>query len=337
MITVRSRLVVLLAAASSVGCTTPFDESGCQDISGIIGREYRFSFLSAVTSQPVDAEAGMQASSTFPEISRDYRETLIMGDHLCRAAEAGLIDSDVYESYLNAQLGALGAEAVRTGRATPEQAAARQAVAARQIEAAARRRADLDDEAIAQGARAASANDAQTNFSEARRIYDGVRENISNVPQSVGDPLGDAGYNELIARFDRLTTEINDIKTQRLASIAQDDQVLGFVLFAFNSDALDADAHRELDGIVRAGGLGSVYRVEGFADPSGPYAANIDLTQRRADAVANHLRSEGAANVVVTIASGRTDRFGPDARLNRRVTVSILRSTGPPAEDAATP
>ena len=59
------------------------------------------------------------------------------------------------------------------------------------------------------------------------------------------------------------------------------------VYFALNSDALTAESKAVLDNVK-----GSV-KVEGYASPEGTEKYNKELSQRRANVVAEYLRSKG--------------------------------------------
>jgi len=108
---------------------------------------------------------------------------------------------------------------------------------------------------------------------------------------------------------------------------------LGDVLFASDEAKLAADARRKLDPLVtrlKAQRQRHI-RVAGYADSSGAEATNLELSQRRADAVRDFLvanginpdritaRGYGEANPVGSnaTAAGRND--------NRRVEVLALR------------
>ncbi len=74
------------------------------------------------------------------------------------------------------------------------------------------------------------------------------------------------------------------------------------MLFAFDSAELTNDAKAMIDdGIARAGGkvrLTSIMRIEGHTDSTGPEAYNQQLSERRAQAVADYIVAN-ARNVTV--------------------------------------
>ncbi len=83
--------------------------------------------------------------------------------------------------------------------------------------------------------------------------------------------------------------------------------------------------------VVRTYYNGAAITVEGFADPAGSRAYNLDLSQRRADAVREFLAGRGVPPSLVTsvgYGSARQVRPGamrddPGAQLNRRVAFVI--------------
>ncbi len=81
---------------------------------------------------------------------------------------------------------------------------------------------------------------------------------------------------------------------------------------------------------------GTLLTVEGFADPAGSQSYNIDLSKRRADAVAAYLSQAGLGSVTIkTIGYGETrlvnanaERDDPGAQANRRVVFVIETKAG---------
>jgi len=70
------------------------------------------------------------------------------------------------------------------------------------------------------------------------------------------------------------------------------------VLFAPGSAELSPDAKARLDDIarsLRANAQGRSIVIEGYSDDSGAESANVDLSRRRADAVADYLAASGIA------------------------------------------
>ncbi|MGH9204563.1 MAG: OmpA family protein [Vicinamibacterales bacterium] len=81
---------------------------------------------------------------------------------------------------------------------------------------------------------------------------------------------------------------------------------------------------------------GTLVTIEGFADPAGGARYNIDLSKRRADAVAAYLSQAGLSSVTIkTIGYGETrqvnpkaERDDPGAMANRRVVFVVETKAG---------
>jgi outer membrane protein OmpA-like peptidoglycan-associated protein len=81
---------------------------------------------------------------------------------------------------------------------------------------------------------------------------------------------------------------------------------------------------------------GTLLTIEGFADPAGSTSYNIDLSKRRADAVAAYLSQAGLSSVTIkTIGYGESrqvnpnaERDEPGAQANRRVVFVIETKAG---------
>ena len=133
-------------------------------------------------------------------------------------------------------------------------------------------------------------------------------------------------------RINTLETRIGTINDNYTASETQS------ITFAVNSSNLSNQARSTLDTI--AGGAtrtatGYMIELQGFADSSGPETYNINLSQRRAEAVQRYIVTKnvplfrisilglGEANPV---ADNKT-RAGREQ--NRRVEVRVLRAAGP--------
>jgi outer membrane protein OmpA-like peptidoglycan-associated protein len=106
--------------------------------------------------------------------------------------------------------------------------------------------------------------------------------------------------------------------------------------FWFGSDELSEAARAELDQFAKAllDPLLRTYEfdIEGYTDASGDEARNVDLSVRRATAVARYLSSQGveASRLIIKgFGSERlaaTDRYSSD---NRRVEIHLAGSSSP--------
>ena len=82
------------------------------------------------------------------------------------------------------------------------------------------------------------------------------------------------------------------------------------LLFAFDSDALDATQRQlllDLGGSLAALGIGQL-RIEGHTDLKGSSGYNQQLSQRRAEAVAQVLRESALSGAQLTVRSRGKDR-----------------------------
>jgi outer membrane protein OmpA-like peptidoglycan-associated protein len=324
----RSALTGVLSLSIAACCHVPpksVDVSGCQDISGIVGREFRFSFAGLFRAPTTEASAGLIAGMTFPQISREYRETLIMGDHLCRAAAAGRISPDIYERFLSAQLDGLGVLAVKSGARTPQEAQDARAAAAGRIAAAATGGLEGKMEAATL---TVPGPPSSTPFGGAKAIYDAASPSLPDVPR---DPNLDVDYVEMSVRIADLRREISLLKTPPGSVISTPGyQAAGYVLFENNSSDLTDQALATLKAVVAQRGPFGAYRVEGFSDATGAFGHNLALSGQRAARVAEALRALGVKGVISAAGGGRTNGFGAEAGLNRRVEITWLPPPGSP-------
>jgi len=105
------------------------------------------------------------------------------------------------------------------------------------------------------------------------------------------------------------------------------------VLFGFNRFNLSDDAQQQLQGLTQT--LGSmkhyVIEVEGFTDATGPKQYNLELSQRRADAVVRYLTADQHVPLVKIHVIGlgddepAADNHTRDGRKqNRRVQIRVM-------------
>jgi outer membrane protein OmpA-like peptidoglycan-associated protein len=104
------------------------------------------------------------------------------------------------------------------------------------------------------------------------------------------------------------------------------------VLFGSGSAELSPEARARLDLIARAirtHGQGQDVVIQGYSDDTGPESANMDLSQRRADAVAGYLVNRGVPRErIATRALGSTNPASREdtdrgRALNRRVEIML--------------
>jgi OmpA-OmpF porin, OOP family len=104
------------------------------------------------------------------------------------------------------------------------------------------------------------------------------------------------------------------------------------VSFLLNSAVLTAQAREEAKVFAKALQLpelaGKRFRIEGHTDSSGSRALNMDLSKRRAQAVADYLASLGVQNDRFDVRGYGPDRplpgHSPSSPDNRRVEAQLL-------------
>ena len=139
------------------------------------------------------------------------------------------------------------------------------------------------------------------------------------------------------AELATLRTELQTLRTEFGAKIEQVAQGMQFafpVHFAFNDANVRTEDSAALDrfaSVVSKHYQGAKVTVEGFADPAGSQRYNLQLSQRRAEAVKAYVAGKGLdASMIEAVGYGKTrlvnrGAFGdqPGAELNRRVVFVI--------------
>jgi peptidoglycan-associated lipoprotein len=134
-----------------------------------------------------------------------------------------------------------------------------------------------------------------------------------------------------------LRTDLQNLRTEFGAKITEVSQGLQFafpVHFAFNDANVRTEDSSALDrfaDVVSKHYNGAKVTVEGFADPAGSQRYNLDLSQRRADAVKAYVASKGLdASLINAVGYGENRQVNdgawgdqPGAELNRRVVFVI--------------
>jgi outer membrane protein OmpA-like peptidoglycan-associated protein len=129
-------------------------------------------------------------------------------------------------------------------------------------------------------------------------------------------------------------------ETGKPAPVQQTETLAGDVTFAFDSDALTGAARTAIRAIVnKATGSAPHYTVVGHTDSDGSVAYNLDLSRRRAQSVANYIKSvDGAASVSIgyfgeskPVASNAT---AAGRAKNRRVEITYPHSSTPDDSDS---
>ncbi|MGH7500852.1 MAG: OmpA family protein [Longimicrobiales bacterium] len=171
-----------------------------------------------------------------------------------------------------------------------------------------------------------------------------LRQDMETADQGVESRLDgkitaiDGRVGTLEERAAALERELQTMRTEFNASIQRLEGMMAFnvpVHFGFDEAAVreqDTEVLRRFATVVKDYYPNAVVTVEGFADPAGSRGYNLDLGQRRAQAVKDLLLTEGLTDGSVKVVSygEATDRQvvpgaqGPEAgEQNRRVSLVI--------------
>jgi peptidoglycan-associated lipoprotein len=156
--------------------------------------------------------------------------------------------------------------------------------------------------------------------------------------ERAGRMAGDSAVRADVARdLAALRADLTALRNEFGAKITAMEGKVQFafpVHFAFDDATVrdtDRAALERFAEVVRAYYNGAQITVEGFADPAGSRAYNLDLSQRRADAVREFLSERGVSpSLLSSVGYGSTRqvrpgamRDEPGAQLNRRVAFVI--------------
>jgi len=144
----------------------------------------------------------------------------------------------------------------------------------------------------------------------------GVRSEITTVKNDVASLRNDLGA----------------LRTEFGAKITAMEEGLKF---AFPVNFTFDDATDRFAGVVNKYYSGSVITIEGFADPAGSNRYNMELSKRRADAVAAYLAEKGLSTTNVRtvgygesrLVNNKAQKDDPGAEANRRV-VFVVETNG---------
>jgi peptidoglycan-associated lipoprotein len=158
--------------------------------------------------------------------------------------------------------------------------------------------------------------------------------------------------NDINARLDGLESDLTALRGEFEVTVERMEAAIRFntpIHFAFDDATIPAESEALLDQFVATVSNyyeGATITVEGFTDPSGSAEYNMQLGQRRADAVRDYLSAAGIpADQLRSVSYGEQserqinpDDTGPGTTgwQNRRVSMVIDFSGGtPPAEPIA--
>jgi len=153
-----------------------------------------------------------------------------------------------------------------------------------------------------------------------------------------------AGDNSLRADLATLRTDLTTLRTEYGTRITAMEGAVKFAMpvhFGFDDASVrqqDQAALEQFAKVAQQHYRGSTITIEGFADPAGSAAYNLQLSRERADAVRDYLVTKGIDGTLLrTVGYGKTRLVRPDAardavgaELNRRVTFVVET----PATDA---
>jgi peptidoglycan-associated lipoprotein len=159
-----------------------------------------------------------------------------------------------------------------------------------------------------------------------------------------------AADNDLASRITALRTDLDNLRNEFGAKISAVEGALTFAMpvnFAYDDATVQADARPMLERFATVAKKyypRSVITVEGFADPAGTRAYNLNLSQARAANVKAALETLGlGGDAVRVVAYGEERQVNPGAEkdepgavANRRV-VFVIESAGSEAAIALAP
>jgi peptidoglycan-associated lipoprotein len=164
----------------------------------------------------------------------------------------------------------------------------------------------------------------------------------------------EAERSERMAADERLASDLAELRSDmeqlrsdfnaEIEAVAQGLKFAFPVHFAYDDAAVrpaDQPALEAFASVVNKHYAGSLITVEGFADPAGSAAYNKDLSQRRAEAVRDHLVNVGLQAQIRPVGYGEdrlvvpgAQKDDPGAELNRRV-VFVIESPSQASSVAA--
>lgn len=149
---------------------------------------------------------------------------------------------------------------------------------------------------------------------------------------AIGAAVGGLAGNQIGAYMDRQEKALRDaLAASEAASIQREQDVLtatfkSDVYFKFDSATLLPGGQREMDRVASVLNQypQTTIRVEGHTDSTGPEEYNLQLSERRARAVADALVQRNVyADRITTVGYGESQPISSDPTANRRVNIVI--------------
>ena len=146
-----------------------------------------------------------------------------------------------------------------------------------------------------------------------------------------------SGDDAIRADLAALRSDLQTLRTDFGARITAMEGAVKFAMpvhFGFDDATVRTEDQAALEQFAKVASThyrGSTITIEGFADPAGSQAYNLQLSRERADAVRDYLVSKGLDGAALrTVGYGKTRLVRPDAardadgaQLNRRVTFVV--------------
>ncbi|MGH7664847.1 MAG: PorV/PorQ family protein [Gemmatimonadaceae bacterium] len=176
-------------------------------------------------------------------------------------------------------------------------------------------------------------------------FWGGPERNVPIVPVIVTQPVDTAAINAAVRQaveqqLQQLRPLLDSLRSQQVEITRESDLVARYVVpvhFAFDSAVVreeDIDVLGQIADVIRQVYPNALVTIEGFADPAGTDAYNIDLSRRRAEAVKRVMveRFNLPERQFKTVGYGEQDirqvvpgarRDDPGALSNRRVVFTI--------------
>ncbi len=155
---------------------------------------------------------------------------------------------------------------------------------------------------------------------------------LSVGPQQVTDPAAVAAEGKFVQQIrGRSTRSLSNTEREEIASMVKDKPKIDLEInFEYNSADISAKSLPSVQALGRALSnadlKGSTFVVAGHTDAAGGESYNLDLSERRADAIKRYLVDKYGINGtdLVTVGYGKSklkDPSQPMAEVNRRVQV----------------
>jgi outer membrane protein OmpA-like peptidoglycan-associated protein len=151
---------------------------------------------------------------------------------------------------------------------------------------------------------------------------------LSVGPQQVVDPAAAAAEGKFVQQIrGRSTRSLSNSEREEIATIVKDKPKIDLEInFDYNSADISAKSLPSVQALTNTELKGSTFVVAGHTDAAGGESYNLDLSERRADAIKRYLVDKyGITGTdLVTVGYGKSklkDPSQPMAEVNRRVQV----------------